>query len=339
MSVTEALQKSRKWFPVPQSNGRPNVGRWVLLDGNRHAVSVALLLAVYVTIMVSGQIWTFQLQRLLTETNAVQTVFNTLLSGIILLVSIVVSINSIVLSHDITSVEAQEERIEGVMEFRRDLGRLSNTERSPSDPSSFLSVMSEVISERVESLTETAGDVEEELPDELDEYVSAINDTVERLGGSFGSAGGAEFGVLWIGLETDYGPYVERSRTIRSSHAGQLPESFEEQLDELVRAFQLFAIGKEYFKTLYYSREVSELSRTLLLIAIPSILINAISILAINAELFPGGWILGMPPLLSFVAAVFTISLAPYIILTAYMLRLATVTRRTATAGPFSLGT
>jgi len=40
---------------------------------------------------------------------------------------------------------------------------------------------------------------------------------------------------------------------------------------------------------------------------------------------------------MSFVATVFTIALAPFLVLTAYMLRLATVAQRTAGAGPFSL--
>ena len=54
--------------------------------------------------MILGTIWTFEMSRILTETPAVQTILTSLLSGNILLVSIVVSINSIVLSHDITSV-------------------------------------------------------------------------------------------------------------------------------------------------------------------------------------------------------------------------------------------
>jgi hypothetical protein len=82
---------------------------------------------------------------------------------------------------------------------------------------------------------------------------------------------------------------------------------------------------------------VVELSRTLLVVSLPAIIINATTILAINARILPEIWIFGLPPLLSFVAATFTISLAPFIILTAYMLRLSTVAREAATAGPFSL--
>jgi hypothetical protein len=68
-----------------------------------------------------------------------------------------------------------------------------------------------------------------------------------------------------------------------------------------------------------------------------SLLINVSAILAINSQVLPEFRLLGLPPILTFVAAVFTISLAPYTVLTAHMLRLATVAKKTTAAGPFSL--
>ena len=79
------------------------------------------------------------------------------------------------------------------------------------------------------------------------------------------------------------------------------------------------------------------LSRTLLIISLPAILVTVVTILAINANILPQIWILGLSPLLTFVAAAFTIALAPFIILTAYMLRVATVTLRASDTEPFVL--
>ena len=110
-----------------------------------------------------------------------------------------------------------------------------------------------------------------------------------------------------------------------------------ERLEHLIEAFELFATGREYFKTLYYTDEVSRLSQTLLITALPAILINASTVLAINAGLLPDFWLFGIPPLQTFVAAAFTVSLAPYLVLTGYSLRLATVARLTSSAGIFSL--
>jgi len=161
---------------------------------------------------------------------------------------------------------------------------------------------------------------DEELTRDIQEYVDEIIETVEPLGNQGNSASGAEFGILWLGLEADYGVYMDRSRTLRSVYESELADTFGERLDDLIEAFQLFATGKEYFKTLYYTQEVSQLSRTLLVISLPSILVTASAILAINSQLLPEMWVFGLPPLMSFVATVFTIALAPFLVLTAYML-------------------
>jgi hypothetical protein len=335
MNLFDRLNEWRDWFPVPDRSGRLWIDRWVLLEGNRNAVTGALLSFVFAFVMVVGTVYTFEMQRLLTETGSVQTILNTLLSGIILLVSIVVSINSIVLSHDITSLQNQEERIGGVMEFRQEVEQLTDRDARPTNPASFLSVMAEVIRDRTEALTDAAEGADEEFAEQIEEYVETITETAQRLDAPKG--GGAEFSVIWLGLDVDYSPHMDRSRSLRSSYGGSDAESFEERLDDLVEAFQLFATGKEYFKTLYYTEEISQLSRTLLVVSLPAILTTASAILAISAGLLPDVWVFGLPPVLSFVAAIITVALAPFIVLTSYTLRLATVARRAAGAGPFSI--
>jgi len=328
MSIAR-VRRWRDWVPVPKPDGRVGLVRWVLLEANRLAVTGALLTMVFATLMAVGTVWTFELQKMLVETSTVETILNTFLSGMILLVSIVVSINSIVLSHDITSVEMQEERIRGAMEFRRDLASLTETGETPTDPSSFLAVMSRVITERARTLSE--GD---EVTAEIRDYATSVAESADQLSKVEHNTGG-EFSILWRGLEFDYGPFMDRARALRpaSSTADGNSDSF----DDLIKAFELFATGKEYFKTLYYAQEVSRLSRTLLVVTLPAILFNASTILAINAELFPQVHVLGLPPLQTFVATAFTISLAPYLVLTSFMLRLSTVAQKTSSGGIFSL--
>ncbi len=324
------------WLPVDREGVHPK--RWVLLEGNRYAVIVALLLAVFVTNIAIGTVWTFEMKQLLTETAAVQTLLNTFLSGIILLVSIVVSISAIVLSYDITSLDAQEERIDAAMEFRRDIEQLTDNHESPTDPGSFLQTMTEVIEDRAEALAEATEETDQEFAGTLQEYTENVMTTVNSLDESLQhDTNRGEFGALWDGLEIDYGPHLNRSDRITMVHGDQFSEEYKEKFDELIRAFRLFATGKEYFKTLYYSREVSKLSRTLLLISLPTILVVASATLAIEAHLLPDFWLLGLPPLLTFVSFVITVALTPFVVLTAYMLRIATVAVRTASAGPFTI--
>jgi hypothetical protein len=310
--------------------------RWVLLEGNRLGVTGALLTFVFGTIMVAGTYWTFEMQVLLTEESTVQTVLNTLLSGMILLVSIVVSINSIIVSHDITSVQTQEERIKGIREFRRKVGVETDSDESPANPASFLVIMSNLIENRARGLEDFADELGDECGDDVEEYANSLVEAIAPFG-NVGDRNGSEFSVLWMGLDFDYGWYMDRLRILQSRHEEELPPEFDQWVDDIMEALEMFAVGKEYFKSLYYGREVSLLSRTLLITALPSILINATAILAISGGILPEVWIFNLPPLLSFVATVFTISLAPYLVLTSYILRLSTVARRTVTGGLFSL--
>jgi len=327
----------RSWAPVPTSSRKIRLVRWILLEGNRRAITGALLTVTFVTILAAGQIWPFEMRNLLTETQAVQTILNTLLSGIILLVSVVVSINSIVLSYDITSITAQEDRIEAAVDFRQKLDELGEPTADPTEPSAFLQMMAERIRERAQALEAITEGAEEEFARDVQEHIEKVTETTSSLEQSLDLSHGGELGVLWLGLETDYGSFINKSRNLLSRYQTRSETEPTEEFEELIRAMELFAIGREVFKTLFYTREIADLSRTLLVVSLPSILITAIAILAINANLLPDVWLFGLPPLLTFVAATFTIALAPFLTLTAYMLRVATVAQRTAGTGLFSL--
>ncbi|WP_226039752.1 hypothetical protein [Natrinema sp. DC36] len=291
----------------------------------------------FVAILAIGTIWPFEMQRLLTETAAVETVLNTFLGGIILLVSIVVSINSIVLSYDIISIGAQEDRLRGTLEFRREIGHLTDTEHSIMDPASFLSMMVGVINQRAHELETVTEELDGRDAEEIREHIETILQTIEYIEKSVDQTGGGEFSALWLGLDLNLGPLMERSRVLHLAYADELSDSDEDRFERLIRAFELITTGRHFFTTLYYRREFSMLSRTLLIVSLPAILGTATTILAINANILPQIWIFGLSPLLTFVAAAFTTALAPFIILTAYMLRVATVTLRATATEPFVL--
>ena len=337
MDIKTILQWLRTWAPIPTSNRKIQLIRWILLEGDRRAITGALLTVTFVTILAAGQIWPFEIRNLLTETQAVQTILNTFLGGIILLVSVVVSINSIVLSYDITSITAQEDRIDAAVDFRQELDELGEPNVDPTEPSAFLQMTAERIRERTQALNTIVEEAEAEFARDLQEHIERVTETASNLERALDSPHGGEFGVLWLGLETDYGSFINRSRNLMSRYQNGSETESTEEFEELIRTMKLFAVGREVFKTLFYSQEVAELSRTLLVVSLPSILITAIAILAINANLLPDIWLFGLPPLLTFVAATFTVALAPFLTLTAYMLRLATVAQRTAGTGLFSL--
>ena len=81
---------------------RLTIIRWAFLYGNRQTFALLLSVAIFVLLLVLGTVWEFEMERLVVEARAVQTLFNTLPGGIILFVSVVLSINTAALSQEFT---------------------------------------------------------------------------------------------------------------------------------------------------------------------------------------------------------------------------------------------
>lgn len=335
MGFRDVVTLCRRWIPYPFGKSGIEFRRWLLIEGNRLVVTVLLSLLVFGFTLGLGIVWPIEIEALLTETDTVENVLIALLSGIILLVSIVVSINSISLSFDISSIGAQQEQIEAVMDFRREIGRLTDADKRPSDPSTFIASMAVLLENRAACLPERMEGHTQAFRSDVEATVEELIADVDGIAATDLDEG--ELPFLWKGLEFEYGKHIDNIRMLQDTYPDEIDESFQGDLEELITALKLFATGREYFKTLFYNEEVSRLSRTLLIVSLPAILVTAGATLAIGQVLLPTGWIGGLPPRLTFIAIVLTIALVPFIVLTAYMLRITTVAIRTATGGPFWL--
>ena len=96
-------------------------------------------------------------------------------------------------------------------------------------------------------------------------------------------------------------------------------------------------VSREYFKTLYYKLELSDLATTLLTVSLPIIVFITYVLLALDSGIFPDVTLFGYTPLTVFISFAYTIALAPYAVLTSYIIRAANVTKRTPEEGPFVL--
>lgn len=91
--------------------------RWISFDGDRERVAGALLACVFAILPVMGGIWPIEYQDLLAEPTMVQTVFDTLLSGTILLVSI----TDVGIFQELTSLGNQSKRVDWIIDFQRQI--------------------------------------------------------------------------------------------------------------------------------------------------------------------------------------------------------------------------
>lgn len=315
------------------------LSRWILINGNRWTVSAVALTLTGFGLVGIGVLWTNELANLFTEEPVVQTIIIALFSGIILLVSIAVSVNSIVLSQEITSLGDQEEEIDETFSFRDSVQEQTDADVSPARPAAFLQVIFDAIRTDVQELHESISNGDSALHNQIRRVKYDIENqvaTAERRleNGEFGTAE-----VLFAGIQYNYSRQVYSIRQLRAEHEEALTDGQQEKIDELLTTLKYFTIGREYFKTLYFKRELANLSRGLIVISFPSLVFITYSILSLSAGLLPAFSLFGAPSIIWFVTLTYVVGLAPYAFFSAYVLRTSTIAAKTLAAGPFILET
>ena len=147
---------------------------------------------------------------------------------------------------------------------------------------------------------------------------------------------GAEFGefeVVQRSLDFNYSWKLYATNRLTDERRS---EEAREALEDLSEALGLFGPAREHFKTLYFQSELITLSRTVLYVSIPSLVTATAFTLLFDPANYPGT-VLGLDVGVLIVAAAAAIAVAPFAVLLAYILRIATITRRTLAIGPFVL--
>lgn len=310
--------------------------RWLILEGDRLHVTAVIQVVIFLSLLVVGSVWQLELLDLATEQRAVQTLFNTLLGGVILLVSIVVSINSIVLTQEVTSLGAQHEEIQSSREYRRNLEEYSKSGVPPVDPGAFLEYVLVAVHDEAEALREAVAD-HPETHTEVERFLSDVDDQIEQVYYTLATAGGKVSNVLLAGINYEYSRQITAARRLLYAHGADLSEDERERVENVIDALAYFGTTREYLKTLYLKHELATFSVHLLYVALPVIVFTSYVLLAVDAHLFPPLLIPGFPRLLVAIGVAYAVVLTPFTLLTAYVIRVASVSRRSLATGPFLL--
>lgn len=328
---------------VPRPTNRSkesSLKRWFFFDGDRTHVTAGLLLGVFVSLLLLGVIWPIEYRRLLSETTMIESIFDTLLGGVILLVSIVVAVASVGISQELTSLGDQHERIDVALDFRNSIEELSEVDMSPARPREVIIVLLRAIRQRAEDLDTTVPDSpESEFQEDIDRLINDIDTNIEEIADTLDRVDPGSTDELLVGLDYDCSWQLHQTLRIRRKYADQLSEDQLTMIQDLAEALHEFMTSREYFKTLYYQHEFSDLSTTLLTVSLPVIIFITYVLLALDAGLFPEINFLPISPLAVFISLAYTIALGPYVTLTAYVFRATSVTKRTSAVGPFVLKT
>ena len=325
--------------------------QWLLISGSRRQIIAALLLVVFFAFVAMSFVWSDFAEMLSPNTESnLGTLFTQLLSGVILLVSIVTSVNSLSISQELTPVGDQHERVVKSWDFREQAAEITDQDVSPPVPGEFLKAIIEQVEndlkafrdEADERLADDAEADAEEVREEVSDYLGGIRDGLERTRDVVSHPQNAAINVAMFGSSYDVSEYVNSVRELQAEHASTLGEDEEvvEQLDRIIDSLQLFISAREYFKTVYYKREFSYLSRDLLYSGLPAILVLSYVIvgLPMGADAFPSMSLFGQINLMTlFMAFTYTVGLAPFLVLTAYTIRAAVIAQKTVSEGAFSL--
>lgn len=312
--------------------------QWVLLYGDRRVLAFITELVILSALLVVGTVWEFEMERLVTETRAVQTLFNTLLGGIILFVSVVLSINTAALAQEFDPLQVKLARIEDSIEFQIKLEELVDEGVSPAGLQPFLEYVIGAIHSATESLRTTDGSTgDERARADLLAFVDDIDAQLSLIENRIRSTDPRVSIVLLSTLDYPYARHINVTRRLKAVHGAALTESEQESLDTLLRVLTILASGREYFTTLYFKRELRNLSNSLLVLSLPVIVFTSYVLLAMDTGLFPRTTLPGIQSRLLYVNLAFVIALSPYVLLSSYMLRILAVSKHSLESTVFTL--
>ncbi|WP_299237386.1 hypothetical protein [Natronomonas sp.] len=303
------------------------VALYLLLDADRRYVTAGIVALVFfalvgVSLAVPGA------GVALRSSDSVDTAFQALIGGTITGVTLVLTLNQLVLSQELGAVGDQRERMDGAIAFQEAVRDLVG-ETPPAEPSGFLQAMIDETADRARAVSES-GPLEEALEAMVEGTVENAEVVHERLDGAdFG-----EFEVVRAALDFNYSWKLHVTR--RSLDDGDCSAATRESLAALAESLRLFGPAREHFKTLYFQSELIGLSRTVLYAAVPSLAAAISVVFFFDAERYTGT-ILAVDTGVWLVSAAVAVAVLPFAVLLAYVLRIATVTKRTLSIGPFIL--
>lgn len=307
------------------------IGLWLRLEANRWVVAAIPLFSVFAFLAVVGLVRPPLLDAPLEH---VGDIFETYVGAIVTAVTLVVAINQLVISQELGTLSDQRDRMDGALAFRSAVETTLDRETVPTDPAAFLGLLVAESRRAGESLERA---IDPDGPDgDVHEYAHELIENAEAVEARLDGATFGSYEVVGAALDFNYSRKLHDARRFNAERDDDRTEEVAQSLDRLVDVLELFGPAREHVKTLYFQWELIDLSRALLYSAIPTLAVMLAMVLYFDPDAAAGS-VLGVESTVWLAAAAFTVGLLPFALLTSYILRIATVTKRTLSIGPFVL--
>lgn len=304
--------------------------RWFLFDGNRWVVTALLAGAVFLGTVGVGVFGPVSVQRFLSEGVSPASALVELLKSIVAIVTIVLSINQLVLSPQLGPVGDQREAFEDTMSLRKEVERRLDVDVAPIAPSEFVRSLLRTVDDQARELRDRA---EGGRRDEIERFADDLRDETEATVDRLDRARFRRFEVVPATMSMDVSGRIQEARRL----ADEASDAEREALLETVRRLQLFVTARAYLKTAYIRSEYVSFSQALLFTGFPALLAAFYATQIYDPGVFPGRS-LGVENRLWFVSGAVTVALIPFTVLISYVSRLATLSQSTVFIGPFVAG-
>lgn len=299
---------------------------WVLLRGGRLSVAVAILGAISLAVLAGLFVFVPSL-----GSERTVWVFNGLVNGLLSLITIILTINQLILSRQFGSPEDLYERFEARIEFRERIEREIDSILVPPQPEDFVQTLFRALRGVAHELRLLDVD-DEDLNRDVDEYASTIVDQTEDVMETLETERFEMLGLLAVLNYDDTWPlYV--TRRFQALRGDDLSEEVTTRFEDIRELLKELDTARQYFKTLYLQRELALLSRRIIVVGSLAIVVSSLTLFAYRNE-----WVaaIGQTGSYLLITVLLALTLSPVAVLFSYALRLATVTRRTVVFGPFT---
>ena len=302
---------------------------WILVGGNRLTVAAALLLVVFGLL---GGLAVLGITAI-NSPAPLFYLFSAFIGGNITLITVVLSINQLVLARQLKTPGSLRTEFRSTEEFRQHAADAVDQSVMPTLPPAFLYKLVDATQQQTRTVSDSASMSDPANDTDLHDVITVLRDDLDEISALLEQSTGGPFHALSAILNTHIGKRIQQVQQIQGRDGTALSEETREALDGLLTQLELIDVSREYFKTLFMQKELSYLSRVLLYVGVPAELTATVMLLtlAVAPETAPS-WLSAAPA----VPAIVTVTFAPLVVLSSFVLRIAVVTERTVTIAPFT---
>ena len=201
----------------------------------------------------------------------VETLFRALVTATITGVTLVVSINSLVLSQELGPLGDLRDQMEESMLFRQDVESELGLDVAAASPSAFLVELVAAVETRSEALAEAVAAAEAAGVDTgaAGEYAASLRQHASGVGDDLSGEQFGTFDVLSAALNFNYSRKIHEGRQLRAELEGvdnagtSAAQAVDEQVVGIVAILTLFGPAREHIKTSYFQWEPVNLSQAI----------------------------------------------------------------------------